>query len=176
MLDFRIYTFLEVCRHMNFTRAAESLNITQPTLSKQMMELEEQLGRKLFVRGKKKISLTEEGAYLQGCAQEMMRLMEKTESAFHGSERLISGDIYLGCGETSAMGFVTEVFKKVQAQYPGIRYQMCIRDRFQGTIVSRSIRCLRNLGCIPGSARFCFCAGTLRTAGTPKQCGGNAKQ
>ena len=79
--------FLAIAREQSITRAAESLNITQPTLSKQMMELEEQLGRKLFVRGKKKISLTEEGAYLQGCAQEMMRLMEKTESAFHGSER-----------------------------------------------------------------------------------------
>lgn len=144
--------FLAIAREQSITRAAESLNITQPTLSKQMMELEEQLGRKLFVRGKKKISLTEEGAYLQGCAQEMMRLMEKTESAFHGSERLISGDIYLGCGETSAMGFVTEVFKKVQAQYPGIRYHIYSGDA--EAVMDRLDKGLLDMGLLIGPVRY----------------------
>lgn len=94
MIEIRLLSyFLAIAREQSITKAADALHITQPTLSKQMMELEAQLGKQLLIRGKKKITLTEEGAYLRSKAQEMINLMEKTESAFHTDEELISGDI-----------------------------------------------------------------------------------
>ena len=83
MIETRLlYYFLAIAREQTITKGAETLHITQPTLSKQMMELESQLGKKLLQRGKKKITLTEEGAYLRSRAQEMIELMEKTEATF----------------------------------------------------------------------------------------------
>ena len=91
MIEIRLLSyFLAIAREQSITKAADALHITQPTLSKQMMELEAQLGKQLLIRGKKKITLTEEGAYLRSKAQEMINLMEKTESAFHTDEELIS--------------------------------------------------------------------------------------
>lgn len=71
------------------------------------------MGKPLFIRGKKKIVLTEEGAFLQNQAQEIMNLIDKTESAFHSEDEMISGDIYLGCGETPVMGFITKIFQEI---------------------------------------------------------------
>lgn len=88
--------FLAVAEEQNITRAANYLHITQPTLSKQMMDLETQLGKKLFIRGKKKISLTEDGLYLRGRAQEIISLIDKTESDFRENEQNISGDVHIG--------------------------------------------------------------------------------
>ena len=83
MIEIRLLSyFLAIAREQSITKAADALHITQPTLSKQMMELEAQLGKQLLIRGKIKITLTEEGAYLRSKAQEMINLMEKTESAF----------------------------------------------------------------------------------------------
>ncbi|MCH5253212.1 MAG: LysR family transcriptional regulator, partial [Lachnospiraceae bacterium] len=91
--------FLAVAEEQSITRAAEYLHITQPTLSKQMMDLEESLGKQLLIRGKKKITLTEDGAYLRSRAQEIISLMESTEASFLGGEHAISGDVFIGCGE-----------------------------------------------------------------------------
>ena len=117
MIETRLlYYFLAIAREQSITRAAETLHITQPTLSKQMMELEGQLGKQLLVRGKKKIVLTEEGIFLRNRAQEMMSLMDKTESAFQGEAELISGDVYLGSGETPFMKVIADVFKHMQQE------------------------------------------------------------
>jgi len=78
--------FLAVAREQNITRAAETLFVTQSTLSKQMMDLEKQLGKELFIRGKRKLTLTEEGAFLQGRASEILELIENTEEAFYSDE------------------------------------------------------------------------------------------
>ena len=67
---------------------------------------------------------TEEGAYLRSQAQEMIDLMEKTESAFHAEEEFVSGDIYLGCGETPAMEFLVNIFEKLQKDYPQIHFHL----------------------------------------------------
>lgn len=73
MIEIRLLSyFLAIAREQSITKAADALHITQPTLSKQMMELEAQLGKQLLIRGKKKITLTEEGAYLRSKAQEMI--------------------------------------------------------------------------------------------------------
>ena len=76
MIETRLlYYFLAIAREQNITKAADTLHISQPTLSKQMMDLEEQLGKQLFIRGKRKVTLTEDGMFLRARAQEMMELM-----------------------------------------------------------------------------------------------------
>lgn len=90
--------FLAVAREQNITKAAKTLYITQSTLSKQMMDLENQLGKKLFVRGKRKITLTEEGFFLKNRAQEIIELLENTETALQAEEETLSGEICIGCG------------------------------------------------------------------------------
>lgn len=120
--------FLAVAREQNITRAAESLHIAQPTLSKQMMELEQQLGKPLFIRGKKKITLTDEGAYFRSRAQEMLDLMAKTESMFRSDEDTIAGDIWFGCGETPIMGSITKIFHDLQTEYPGLKFHIFSGD------------------------------------------------
>lgn len=83
MIETRLLNyFLTITREQNITRAAEALHLTQPTLSKQIKELDEHLGKQLLIRGKKKVTLTDEGAFLRARAQKMPELMEKTELAF----------------------------------------------------------------------------------------------
>ena len=97
IMEFReLRYFLAVAREENITRAAESLHITQPSLSKQLMELEKKLGKKLLIRGKKKITLTEEGVILRKRAEEIIELVEKTEQEISCDLEEVMGDIYIG--------------------------------------------------------------------------------
>lgn len=114
--------FLGVARERNITAAAKRMNVTQPTLSKQLMDLEYELGTKLFVRGNRKITLTESGEYLRQRAQEIVDLADKTKSAFQSTEAAVSGDVYIGCGETERMRGIIKVIKKMSDEYPGIRF------------------------------------------------------
>ena len=82
-----LHYFLAIAREENITRASETLHVTQSTLSKQMMELEQQLGKQLFIRGKRKLTLTEDGIFLRNRAQEILDLIYTTESAFHADEK-----------------------------------------------------------------------------------------
>lgn len=114
--------FLAVAEEQSITKAAEYLHISQPTLSKQMMDLEEALGRQLLVRGRKKITLTEEGTFLRGRSQEIISLMDKTESAFRENEQSISGDVYIGCGEHRSTFTIMQIIRTIQEEYPDIRF------------------------------------------------------
>ena len=114
--------FLAVAEEQSITKAAEYLHISQPTLSKQMMDLEENLGKQLLVRGRKKITLTEEGTFLRGRAQEIISLMDKTESAFRENEQSISGDVYIGCGEYRSTFSIMQIIRSIQEEYPDIRF------------------------------------------------------
>ena len=114
--------FLAVAREENITAAAESLHVTQPTLSKQLMDLEEELDAKLFERGKRKITLTEEGMFLRQRAQEIVDLADKTEASFKSSDKTVTGDVYIGCGETQGMREIIKVIKRVTDIYPDIRF------------------------------------------------------
>ncbi|HIY83575.1 MAG TPA: LysR family transcriptional regulator [Candidatus Rubneribacter avistercoris] len=116
--------FLAVAREQSITRAAAALHVTQPTLSKQMMDLERQLGVQLLVRGKKQVTLTDEGTYLRARAQEMIDLMERTEAALRSEEGTLGGDVYLGCGETRVMEFVADVFARLRAGFPEMRLHL----------------------------------------------------
>ena len=114
--------FLAIAEEQSITRAAKYLHVTQPTLSKQMMELEASLGKQLLIRGRKKITLTEDGAYLRSRAQEIISLMEKTEASFRESEQMISGDVYIGCGEHRSSYPIMQLIKTIQEEYPDIRF------------------------------------------------------
>lgn len=126
-MDIRILRyFLAVVREESISDAARFLHITQPTLSRQLMDLEEELGVKLLNRGKKnqRVTLTEEGMLLRRRAEEIVALTDKTMSEFDTSQDFISGDVYIGGGETNAMRLIAKISKKLQAQYPLIRYHL----------------------------------------------------
>lgn len=126
-MDIRILRyFLAVVREESISGAAEFLHLTQPTLSRQLMDLEEELGVKLLNRGKKnqRITLTDEGMLLRKRAEEIIALTDKTISEFDTSHEIISGDIYIGGGETNAMRLIARVGKKLQSKYPLIRYHL----------------------------------------------------
>lgn len=114
--------FLAVAEEQSFTKAAEYLHISQPTLSKQMMDLEENLGKQLLIRGKKKITLTEDGTFLRGRAREIISLMDKTESAFRENEENISGDVYIGCGEYHSIFSIMQIIRAIREEYPEIQF------------------------------------------------------
>ena len=112
--------FLMIVREQNISKAAARLFLTQPTLTKQMHELENELGVKLFERGKRKISLTEDGLYLYKKAQEIVELEEITKNSFKNSDKKIGGKISIACGETYAMNYLLEIFKRIHKENPNI--------------------------------------------------------
>lgn len=116
--------FLAVAKAETISGAAELLHISQPTLSRQLMEMEEELGKQLFIRGKRKLTLTEEGLFLQQRAQEILDLVDKTQTEFNTTEEMISGDIFIGCGETDAMRLIIKVAQDLQKIHPHIRYRI----------------------------------------------------
>lgn len=116
--------FLAVAREENITRAAESLHIAQPSLSKQLMELERELGKQLLIRGKRKITLTEEGVLLRKRAEEIVELVDKTEQQIRYDQEEIMGDIYIG----GTSEYMLCVAAKLRAGYPGIRYHFYSGD------------------------------------------------
>ena len=106
--------FLAVAREETISGAAESLHVTQPTLSRQLMELEEQLGKKLFIRGSRRVTLTDEGAFLRKRAQEIIDLADRTEADFKTSDAIVGGNVYIGGGETEAMRLIARVIRKMR--------------------------------------------------------------
>lgn len=116
--------FLAVAKEESITAASETLHVTQPTLSRQLMELEEEFGKKLFIRGNRKITLTDEGILLRKRAEEIVELVEKTETEITASDEIINGDIYIGGGETDAMRIIAHIVKKLQEKYPQVKYHL----------------------------------------------------
>ncbi len=116
--------FLAVAREESISGAAEYLHLTQPTLSRQLMDLEAELGKKLFLRGNRKITLTEDGLLLRKRAGEILDLIEKTEAEFHESDELVTGEIYVGGGETDAMRLIAQTAKELRTTHPYIRFHL----------------------------------------------------
>lgn len=116
--------FLAVAQEESISKAADLLHITQPTLSRQLMDLEKELNTKLLIRGKrnKKITLTEDGKLLKSRAQEIIELTNKTESEFLFGDKNISGDIFIGGGETDAIRVIARTIKRLSLEYPNIKY------------------------------------------------------
>lgn len=97
--------FLAVAREENVSRAAESLHLSQPTLSRQLMDLEAELGKRLFLRGSRKITLTEDGLLLRRRASEIVELVDRTESELRESDELLAGEVHIGGGRRGGYGW-----------------------------------------------------------------------
>lgn len=118
--------FLAVAREESISGAAEYLHLSQPTLSRQLMDLEAELGCRLMNRGKRnqKVSLTEEGMRLRRRAEEIVELVDKAEAEFSTQDDEINGDIYIGGGETESMRIIARTAHELQKEYPHIRYHL----------------------------------------------------
>ena len=119
--------FLAIAREQSIARAAETLHLSQPTLSTQIKGLEEELGKQLLIRGTKgsrKITLTEEGMILRKRAEEILDLVRKTENEITMSDDIIMGDVYIGTGETDGVRVIAKAAQTLQGQYPGIHYHI----------------------------------------------------
>lgn len=135
-MDIRVLQyFLAVAREESITRAAESLNMTQPPLSRQLKDLEEELGKQLLIRGKK-VTLTEDGMLLRKRAEELVGLMEKTKAELTSSDEGIGGDIHIGCGETEGISFLAKTAQELQEKYPLIHFHIYSGD---GTLVKEKL-------------------------------------
>lgn len=116
--------FLAIAREGSITNAANFLHVTQPTLSRQIHDLEDELGQKLFTRGSHNMALTAEGMILRKRAEEIISMVDKTEAEFTSMEEAVGGDIYIGGGETDAIKFLAKVAKELHDTYPNIHYHL----------------------------------------------------
>ncbi len=125
MIETRLlHYFLAVAREQNITNAAKSLHITQPTLSRQMAMLEEQMGTQLFLRGSRPLTLTNEGFLLRRRAEEILELLEKTEKELAAQEEHIEGTISIGCGELASAKFLFEAIADFHQKYPRVAFDV----------------------------------------------------
>lgn len=113
--------FLTVAKEQSFTKAAEQLHITQPTLSRQLAALEKELGKVLFIRKGKSITLSEEGILLKRRALEILDLEERTLEELKGTDQCISGTVTIGCGEFAAVETLADICKKYREKYPSVQ-------------------------------------------------------
>ena len=120
--------FLAVAKEQNISAAAQSLHLTQPTLSRQLKELEEELGKQLMIRGNRTITLTEEGMLLRKRAEEILELVDRTQREVTRSDDTVSGDIYIGTGETDGVRQIALSANRLQAAHPGIRFHIVSGD------------------------------------------------
>lgn len=124
-MDIRVLRyFLTVAREESFSRAASSLYLSQPTLSRQIREMEEELGVQLLIRTNRNVQLTQEGRRLRKRAQEIVDLMDKTQEEFANPDSEVAGEIAIGCGETQIMREVAKVAISMQKEYPGTRFNL----------------------------------------------------
>lgn len=120
--------FLAVAREQSISAAAQSLHLTQPTLSRQLKELEEELGKQLMIRGNRKILLTEDGMLLRKRAEEILDLVGRTEKEICQAGDIVGGDIYIGSGETDGVRQVAKIAMLLQRDYPNIRFHIVSGD------------------------------------------------
>ena len=120
--------FLAVTREQSISGAAEYLHLSQPTLSRQLKDMEDELGKQLMIRGNRKITLTEEGMILRKRAEEILNLVQKTEQEITVSNDIFAGEIYIGAGETDAVRLIAKAAKQLQEKYPDINYHISSGD------------------------------------------------
>ncbi|HIV92971.1 MAG TPA: LysR family transcriptional regulator [Candidatus Eisenbergiella stercoravium] len=125
--------FLAAAREENMTRAAELLHVTQPTLSKQLKSLEDELGKKLFIRHSFSIQLTEEGVLLRKRAEDLVRMADKITEEFHTLDDLSGGEIFLGLAESYQIRRIAAVIRTLKNIYPDLRYHITSGDTEQVT-------------------------------------------
>ncbi len=149
-MDIRVLQyFLAVAREESITKAAETLRMTQPPLSRQLKDLEEELGKQLLIRGSKKVTLTEDGMLLRKRAEELVDLMEKTKAELTSSNENINGDIYIGCGETEGISVFAQTAHNLQKKHPLIHYHIYSGDASR--VIERLDKGLIDFGLFVGS-------------------------
>ena len=120
--------FLAVTREGTISAAAQALHVAQPSLSRQMKELETEVGATLFVRGNRKITLTEEGMVLRKRAEEMVRLMQLTKDEISQVKNHVSGSIRIGAGESVSFHYLSRTAASIAAEHPDIRFHLTSGD------------------------------------------------
>lgn len=129
-MEFRVLQyFLAVAREENISGAAEFLHLSQPTLSRQLKDLEDELGKQLFIRGNRKITLTEEGMILRKRAEEITELIKKTEDEITSSDDTLAGNITIGAGETDGNRFLIKAMNAMQKDYPLVHFHIISGDK-----------------------------------------------
>lgn len=116
--------FLTVVREQSITKASEVIHITQPTLSRQLAQMEEEVGVKLFDRGTRKITLTNEGLLLRRRAEEILQLVDKTERELIEQEEQVEGKITIGCGEIASVQLLPDLFESFHEKYPRVNFDL----------------------------------------------------
>lgn len=124
-MEFRVLKyFLTVARVGSITGAANYLHLTQPTLSRQLQDLENELGQKLFIRGKHNISLTPEGMILRKRAEAIVEMVEKTQNEFYSLKNDISGEIHIGAGETATLKILGNLIREIHSDYKEVTFHL----------------------------------------------------
>lgn len=147
--------FLAVAREENISAAAKALHISQPTLSRQIQSMEEELGKQLLIRGTKgsrKLVLTEEGMILRKRAEEILDLVQKTENEIILPDTTITGDVFIGAAETDTFRIIGKIAKKLQDEYPDIHYDIFSSNR--GIIMEKLDKGLIDFAIVYGSVDF----------------------
>ncbi len=116
--------FVETARHQSMSKAANKLHVSQPTLSKQLKDLEDELGQKLFIRAKYRLNLTPEGEILYRRAVDILNIVEKTEHEFQSMQDFNGGDLHIGCAESYGIRIIAQSIKKLYERYPGIKFHL----------------------------------------------------
>ncbi|MCI8361030.1 MAG: LysR family transcriptional regulator [Clostridiales bacterium] len=140
--------FLAVTREQSISGAAESLYLSQPTLSRQLKELEKELGKQLMIRGNRRVTLTEEGMILRKRAEEIMELVRKAEAEISLSDEVIAGDITVGAGETDGVRVLAKAAQSLQEKYPLVRFHIFSGDK--ATVLEELDRGLIDFGLVFG--------------------------
>ncbi|NWK83624.1 LysR family transcriptional regulator [Staphylococcus sp. GSSP0090] len=119
-----LHYFVRIAKEESITRAANALHITQPTLSRQIKDLEKELGVKLFNRSNHNIHLTDEGLLLKNRAEALLEMSDKIQEEFKVIDKNIEGNVYIGCGETKGMEVIANIFNDIQNDYPKIHFHI----------------------------------------------------
>ena len=141
--------FLAVTREQSISGAAASLYLSQPTLSRQLKELEEELGKQLIIRGNRRVTLTEEGMILRKRAEEILELVPKAEEEISRAEETVAGEITVGAGETDGMRFLVKAMHSLQQEYPLVHFHVFSGDK--ATIIEQLDRGLIDFGLVFGA-------------------------
>lgn len=120
--------FLAVAREQSISSAADSLHLSQPTLSRQLKDMEDEFGKQLFIRGNRKITLTEEGIMLRKRAEEILDLVHKTKKELSTSDDIVAGDIYIGTGESEGVRLLIKAGIELQKEHPDIHIHIVSGD------------------------------------------------
>ena len=120
--------FLAIAKEKNITAAAKSLHLSQPALTRQLKLLESELGTQLVIQGNRRLTLTEDGMMLRKRAEEVMRLLERTQNELRHTNETISGDIYICAGETEGVHFLTRAAKRLRDRFPEVRFHISSGD------------------------------------------------